>query len=319
MLVINMIKKEIFKFLSNNNQTMINACKWIPQNSEYIGIIQIIHGMAEHIDRYDEFATFLANQGFLVVGHDHLGHGYSINSKDDYGYFGKNPSDLLIKDIHKLRMIFQDNKPYFMIGHSMGSFLLRKYLCFYGKDLSGAIIVGTGYVPSIASMFGIFIANVERILMGERHKSKLLVKLSSNRNYKKFVSDGSDLKRNWLTKDIHIAEKFFNDPKCNFIFTDNGYLGLLTTINYCSKAKNINKIPKNMPILISSGMIDPVGNMGKGVKTVYNLFKKANICDVKLKLYPNDRHEILNEIDRNKVYNDILIWLKKYIKKQDLN
>ena len=121
-----MIKKENIKFLSSDNKTEINAYKWIPE-SNYKGVVQITHGMAEYIDRYDDFARFLAKNGFLVIGHDHLGHGKSVNTKDDYGYFGKNPSNLLIKDMHKLREMFQDDKPYFMIGHSMGSFLLRKY------------------------------------------------------------------------------------------------------------------------------------------------------------------------------------------------
>lgn len=307
-----MVKKEIIKFLSSDNKTMINACKWY-SDTNYKAIVQIIHGMVEYIDRYDEFATFLANNGFLVIGHDHLGHGLSVINKEDYGYFGKNPSELLVNDMNKLREMFQDDKPYFMIGHSMGSFLLRKYLAVYGKNLSGAIIIGTGYVEPVVTRFGIIVTNIEGLFKGEKHRSKLLLKLSNGKDYKKFVSDGSDLKRNWLTKDIEIARKYYSNPMCSFIFTDNGYKGLFESINYCCKMRNINKIPKKLPILITSGEDDPVGGMGIGVTKVYNLFNKAKINNVELKIYPNDRHEILNETDRDVVYNDILKWLNKRI------
>ncbi len=308
-----MIKKEIFKFLSSDNKTMINACKWIPEKN-YKGIIQIVHGMVEFIDRYDEFARFLAEKGFLVIGHDHLGHGDSINSVDDYGYFGNKPFELLLSDIHKLREMFQDDKPYIILGHSMGSFLLRSYLSIDGDNLDGAIIMGTGYVPSFATRFGIIVTYLEGSIKGERHRSKLLVKLSSDKNYRQFVSDGSDLKRSWLSKDEKKVQAFFTNPKSQFIFTDNGYRGLFKAINFCCKRKNINKIPKSLPILITSGEDDPVGGMGSGVRKVYDLYIKSNLKSVDLKLYKNDRHEILNEIDRKDVYNDILRWINSQIK-----
>ena len=307
-----MIKKEKFEFTSIDNKTMINAFKWIPEKKPK-AVIQLIHGMVEYIDRYDEFARFLANKGFLVVGHDHLGHGDSVNSNDDYGYFGDNPCDLLIKDIHKIREMFDDDLPYIMIGHSMGSFLLRTYLSLYGKGVDGAIIIGTGYVPSIATYFGMAVAHIEGFFLGKKHRSKLLVKLSSDKNYKKFCSDGSNLEDSWLTKDTKIVKDYFNNSKCQFIFTDNGYLGLFKAINYCCKKKNINKIPKNLSILFASGSCDPVGGMEKGVKKVFKLFEESKIMDVTLKLYPNDRHEILNETDRVIVYNDILKWINHHI------
>ena len=303
-----MIKKEKFNFLSSDNKTMINAFKWIPEDKPK-AVIQIIHGMVEYIDRYDEFARFLASKGFLVVGHDHLGHGDSINNSDDYGYFGNPPRDLLISDIHKIREMFENNLPYVMIGHSMGSFLLRTYLSMYGSNVAGAIIIGTGYVPSIATYFGIIVANIEKLLFGEKHRSKLLVKLSKDKNYRRFCSDGSDLKNSWLTKDEKIVKDFISNPKCQFIFTDNGYLGLFKAINYCCKRKCFINTPNNLPILIASGLHDPVGGMGKGVKKVFDMYSNAKIIDISLKLYPNDRHELLNETDREFIYNDFLEWI----------
>ena len=203
-----------------------------------------------------------------------------------------------------------------MIGHSMGSFLLRKYLSCYGDKINGAIIIGTGYVPNILSRFGILVSKIEGFFRGERHRSKLLVKLSSDKNYKKYDATGKDINNSWLTKDTEVVKKYFSNPKCQFIFTDNGYLGLFEAINYCCKQKNINMIPKSLPILITSGIDDPVGGMGEGVKKVYDLFKKSGIKNVLIKLYLNDRHEILNEINREEVYNDLLKWINKNSKKR---
>ena len=146
-----------------------------------------------------------------------------------------------------------------------------------------------------------------------KNYNETIGEINNGKDYQKFCSDGSNLKNSWLTKDEKIVKDFLNNPKCQFIFTDNGYLGLFKAINYCCKKKNILEIPKELPILIASGMSDPVGGMGEGVKKVFNMYSDAKIIDVTLKLYLNDRHEILNEIDRDIVYNDLLEWISKHI------
>ena len=311
-----MIKKENFNFLSSDNKTKINACKWYKEETNHKAIIQLTHGMIEYIDRYDDFAKFLAENDFLVIGHDHLGHGDSVESEKNFGYFGKHPSRLVVSDMNKLRKkFFKEDVPYFILGHSMGSYMLRKYLSIYGNDLSGAIIMGTGYIPGIVTTLGKTVAHLEALFLGWRHRSKLLQKLSYDKYYKRYSLDGSDSKNSWLTKDEEKVKKYYQDPKSTYIFTDNGYLGLFEAVEYSCKKKNIDKIPKDLPILFVSGKEDPVGQNGKGVEKVYRLFKEKNIQDVSLKLYENDRHEILNEIDKEKVYKDILDWLNSKIEK----
>lgn len=165
-----MTKEEKFTFLSADGKTTIHAVKWIPEDGKYEAILQITHGMIEFVERYRPFAEFLTENGFMVVGHDHLGHGDSVASKDDWGYFAENPSDTVIADMHALRTMIQKENPgvpYFMMGHSMGSYMLRKYLTIHNDDLRGAIIMGTGCVPDNTTKLGINVCKfLDKILAG---------------------------------------------------------------------------------------------------------------------------------------------------------
>jgi ferredoxin-type protein NapH len=158
-----MAKEEQMTYLSANGTTKIHAVKWMPEDGKYKAILQITHGMIEYIERYHEFAEYLTERGFMVVGHDHLGHGASVKDETEWGYFAENPSDTLVADMHRLRMAVQGENPgvpYFMMGHSMGSYMLRKYLCLHGENLSGAIIMGTGCVPDGTTKFGMTLCRV---------------------------------------------------------------------------------------------------------------------------------------------------------------
>ncbi len=306
-----MAKKENFSFLSNDKQTKIHGIKWIPEDGKYIGIVQLIHGMVEFIDRYDEFATYLTEHGFLVVGHDHLGHGESVLSENLLGYMAPEPSDTLIRDIQAVREMFEEKgKPYFMLGHSMGSYMLRKYLALHGEGLSGAIIMGTGYVPETTVKFGMQVAKLQAKLFGWKHRSKLLQQMSYSKPYRKFSLDGSDVNNSWLTKDPLMVEKYYANPKCTFIFTDNAYMGLFEAVLFSCNQEHVNEIPKELPVFFVSGKDDPVGDLGVGVKKVYDMFQEAGMSDITWKLYEDDRHEILNEMDRADVYHDIWSWIQ---------
>ncbi len=309
-----MAKSEEFFFLSSNGTTTIHGIKWIPDNGKFNAILQISHGMCEHIGRYEEFANFIANYGIMVVGHDYVGHGKSVGSKEDYGYFGEHPSDILVEDMHKVRLAIQkEDKPYFMMAHSMGSYMLRKYLSIHGKGLSGAILLGTGYISKPVITFGILVAKLQGRIMGKRHRSKFIRKFSYSKPYKKFDSYGKDYTKSWLTKDVNAVKKYFNDSMCVFTFTCNGYLGLFEAISFCCKKSNAERIPKDLPIWLISGTDDPVGDLGKGVKKVAEMYKSVGISNVEFKLYPGDRHEILHEIDKDVVYADIISWLNSRI------
>lgn len=304
------MKKQTFGFLSADGRTQIHAVRWEPEQGNILGILQISHGMIEYVERYEAFANFLTDRGFLVVGNDHLGHGESVVSQELWGYFApENGSDLVVEDLHQLRVGIQaefPNVPYFMLGHSMGSFLLRKYLSKYGKGLCGAVIMGTGTQSSATVQMGKIICRVVALFHGWEYRSKFVDKQVFAGNNKKFANEDSG---SWLTKDKEIADAYARDPRCSFQFTLNGFYNLFDTIHYINKPEHIDAIPKNLPLFMVSGEDDPVGNYGAGVKKACEAYREAGITEVAMKLYPTDRHEILNELDRDKVYEDIYKWM----------
>lgn len=302
-----------FTFLSNDGKTAVHAVKWTPDTGEYNAILQITHGMVEFIERYIPFAEFLTTKGYMVVGHDHIGHGQSVASQDDWGYFCEgSPSDILVEDMHKLRTMIQEDNPkvpYFMLGHSMGSFMLRKYLAVHNEKLRGAIIMGTGFIPENMTKLALMLTSVVAKLRGERHRSKLIQSLAFGADYKGFDMTGENPEDSWLTKDVDIVNTYYNEPRCTYMFTVNGYKGLFEAVNYSCNPENAAKIPKKLPLFIVSGEQDPVGGLGKGVKDVYDMYKAADMLDLTYKLYENDRHEILNEMDKQVVFEDLLAWM----------
>ena len=279
--------------------------------------MQIHHGMTEYIDRYDEFATFLAENGYLVVGHDHAGHGKSIRTEDDYGYFGygntKHPSDVLVDDMHILRTMIQKEYrelPYYMLGHSMGSYMLRKYLTVYADDaLNGAVIVGTG--DEKAAGAALAVTKLLKIFKGEKYRSSFIKQLTYTNPYQEYDLTNQDISNSWLSKNEENVKEYLSKKECTFTFTLNAYQGLFEAVQYTGKEANVAKMPKHLRLLLIAGDRDPVGNMGKGVKSTYERFLKVGIKDVTMKLYKDDRHEIFNELDREIVYQDVLDWLTK--------
>ena len=310
-----MIKNDI-TFLSSNKKTNIHAIICQPKNGQFTRIIQIIHGMCEYIERYLPFIEYLATKGFIVVGHDHLGHGQSIKSPDDLGYFGEpNPSDLLIQDIHSLRKIIlkkYPNLPYFMCGHSMGSYLLRQYICTYSKGLAGIIILGTGYMSPCESLLALGFINALSCFKGIKHKSNLTKKISFELGpYSKYDHQKKDLNNSWISRDPEIVKKYYEDKNCQFDFTLNGYYGLVQSIRYSCDPSNVAKIKKDIPILFVSGDCDPVGNNGEGVRKSYEIMKLIGSVDVSMKLFMGCRHEVLNELNKDEVYEYILNWINE--------
>lgn len=310
---------EEFSFPSKDGKTTIHAIKWMNDEKQYRAILQVTHGMIEYIERYTAFAEFLTGHGFLVVGHDHLGHGESIMSAADYGYFAevRHPSDILVDDMHTLRTLIQKGKegvPYFMFAHSMGSYLLRKYLTKYPKKLSGAILCGTGYLPWTTTTMGLMVVRACQAIKGAHFRSPGITKMTYGASYRKFDMTGQDLTNSWLTRDTEMVAFYGKDPKCGYLFTVNGYQGLIETVKFDCKQKNVDLIPNELPIMLVSGEDDPVGDLGKGVRKVYRMFQKSKKEDVTCKLYPKMRHEIINEIGKEEVYQDILNWMENHIK-----
>lgn len=304
---------EEFKFTSSDKKNSIHCVKWLPEDKPKY-ILQIAHGMAEHVMRYEDFAKFLNKHGFLVCGEDHLGHGKTAANPDDFGYCENlDGHKYVIKDMKQLHdIVSKDNPniPYFLMGHSMGSFLCREYIETYGDSINGAIIMGTGQQPAIALGFAKILCKFLSIFMGWRHRSNLINKIALGSYNKKFkpIITGHE----WLCRDSSQATRYENDPYCGYVFTLNGFYNMFDLISFIQKNNNINNIPKNLPVLICSGDMDPVGNYGKAPSFVCNKFKKFGIKDVTLNLYKDDRHEILNELDQDVVYDDILNWLNSH-------
>lgn len=310
-----MATKQNFRFQSSDGIHRINGMRWLPDQKPYKGILQIIHGMVEHIDRYDEFARFLCDNGYVVVGHDHLGHGGSINNEEEWGFFAeKNGIDHVVRDIHILKgQMCQEfaDLPYFILGHSMGSFLARIYVTYYGEELTGAIIMGTACQPPMLAGLAKALTFLIARFKGWKYRSPFVDRLAFGGNNRKFKPARTP--SDWLTRDEAIVDAYRADPRCTFNFTLSAYKDLFTAILYTGRKSNIARIPKKLPLFLIAGSQDPVGNFGKGVMTVYDRFKAAGIDDVAIKLYADDRHEILNETDRELVYQDIFAWMERYI------
>ena len=299
------MKNEFF-FPSRDGVTQIHVIEWIPEG-EPIGVLQICHGMVEHINRYDEFASFIAANGFYVVGHDHLGHGQSIVSKEKLGYF-RHPdgNEVVLSDIQQLRVRTQEKYPklpYFMMGHSMGSFLLRQYLGLYSGGLAGAIIMGTGNQPSVILIGGMAVCKVISLFKGWDYRSKFVNGMAVGAYQKK-------MGRGWLTKDVEIQEKYSKDPLCGFIFTVNAYFHMFRGMFLMNMQEKEGRAAKELPLFFVAGAEDPVGEAGKGVEKVVKHYRDSGYQNVQMKLYPNDRHEILNELDKEVVFQDILNFLR---------
>lgn len=305
--------KKVINLQSTDGKNNLHVVLWEPEG-EVKAVVQISHGMLEYIERYDDFAQYLNAHNILVVGNDHLGHGHTAES-GDMGYFGDGKSKTVVEDLHSVtkyvKKLFGENIPYFLLGHSMGSFMTERYIMTYGNEVSGAILCGTGYTSRFKLGFVHIILSVIKIFKGERYRSSSLKKAIFGGYNKKINNPKSE--NDWLTRDEKTISDYNNDKYSSFLFTINGYETLFDVINFFENKDNINKIPKNLPVYLASGKEDPVGNYGKGVTKVYNLYKKAGIEDVHMKLYEDDRHEIINELDKDNVHKDILNWIEQHI------
>lgn len=310
-----MVAKEEFTYDSRDNKSKIHAIRWIPQKGEIKGVLQIVHGMVEHIDRYDDFANYMAEKGIVVVGNDHLGHGSSVGKDGEYGYFcEKDGATILVRDVHRLKKLTQKafpGKPYFILGHSMGSFITRKYIMEYGKGIDGAIIMGTGSKPISLLKWGVCLTKILSAVHGEKYRSKMLNNQAFGSFNRQFLPARTE--HDWLTKDEKQVDAYERDKRNQFIFTLNGYRTLFELFIYIQKEENFVDVRKDLPIIFVSGDKDPVGNYGEGVKKAYELLKQIGYSDLDIKLYENDRHEILNETDRNVVYKDLEEWIMQKI------
>ncbi|MCR5557321.1 MAG: lysophospholipase [Butyrivibrio sp.] len=310
-----MVRKEELTYKSRDRQSTIHAIKWIP-DGEPVALLQIIHGMQEYIDRYDEFARYLAERGILVMGNDHLGHGKSVTGNGTYGFFCKDdPATVLVRDAHRLKKTVQEEYPgvpVFILGHSFGSFVAREYITRYGTGIQGAIIQGTAFMPTGTINSLTSLVNFMQVIMGTKYRSTMINNMAFKGYLKKIPNPRT--KFDWLSHNEASVDKYIADPADNFVFTLNGFGTMAELLKRVQDKNKMEDIPKKLPILITSGKEDPVGDYGEAPMKLFDIYKKQlQLENVELKLYDGMRHELQQEIGREQVFADQYEWLKKVI------
>lgn len=304
--------KIIENWLSTSDGKTIFYHEFLPKDRKVKFVVQIFHGMAEHSERYTDFANYLVDKGGAVYVSDHRGHGRNAVSDDDYGFWPeKNEWSNVVDDLKILNDITAKNFPNipnFILGHSMGSFLARTFITSYNAGLKGVILSGTGANPTMVLEAGKLIARIQCFFSGVSKRSNLLDKMSFGSFNKGYHSPFQ-----WLSRDQEIVDKYIADPRCGEVFTCSFYRGFMSGLIQINKLKNANRIRKELPLLFVSGKNDPVGNFGKGVKKSYEFYEKAGLKNLDFRLFDGARHEILNETNKQEVYDFVFNWIETKI------
>ena len=292
----------------------IHYCRWSPVG-EPKAILQIVHGIAEFVERYDEFANYLTSQGYLVVAEDHMGHGKSINGDGIQGYFHGGWFHAVADTYHLLEMTKAEypDVPYILFGHSMGSFMARTILCKYpDSGIAAAIICGTGWQPAFAIPGLLKVMDRVCAKTGETNPNETIHKMIFGGYNNKVEHKRTDF--DWLTRDNAIVDAYIAHPLCGFVASCGLLRDMMQGILYVEQPKNLAHMKKDLPLFFIAGAADPVGSYGKGVRQAAAAYEKAGMEQVTTRIYPLCRHEILNEINRVEVYEDITQWIGKYVK-----
>lgn len=301
-----------FTFLSTDGKTQLHGMRWEPDGGSVRAVLQICHGVAEHIARYDAFARYLNGLGIAVVGHDHLGHGLSLPEGGTPVYFGEgNTWHTVVDDIYVLHQrirLWYPDVPLCIMGHSMGSFLTRTYLIRYPGTVKAAVIMGTGWQPKAVIAGGMAIAKAVGAVVGENGTSDLVTNLAFGAYNKLFAPNRTSC--DWLSADEGNVDAYMADPLCGADATVGLFRQMLSGIRFNQKLSNLRQMDPRIPVLFVAGEKDPVGDCGNGVRRTYQEFRRAGVQDCTLKLYPGLRHEILNEkAQQQQIFEDIGQWL----------
>lgn len=285
---------------------------WLPEG-EPRAIVQIVHGISEHIDRYERFASYLSERGYLVIGDDHLGHGKSVIHPDDLGWIAEKDGWKLLGDaeIHLASLLkhAKPDLPIILLGHSMGSFIARTIIGWRSDLFDACILSGTGHQPIIVCKTGQLIANAHIRKNGSKSKSELLQNLSFGSYLKKIENPKTS--SDWISRDEKIIASYQMDPLSGFEASASLMRDMLQGLELIARSGHIRQMDKSLPVLFIAGTHDPVGNYGKGVLKVKSLFEKAGVKNLSVILYPEMRHEVLNEIGYEQVFEDVLAWMEK--------
>ena len=275
------------------------------------GVVQISHGMCEYFRRYADLAEFLTGLGFAVCGNDHLGHGDSVNDSSELGYFSPEHGwENAVEDMYTLTKMMKHNypdKPYFLLGHSMGSFIARIYLSRFDDRWDGAVIMGTaGGVTGSAPLRRLL--EVLTHAKDSRFRPQFSSKLAFGVFNLRFPNHRTN--NDWLSRVEENVARYIADPLCNFTFTVAGFKDLLNALMCANSRSIIENTPTDLPILFLSGSMDPVGEYGAGVRAACMKYLEHG-CSVNIRVYPEARHELLFELNADEVMNDILAFINK--------
>lgn len=310
-----MQQQEVMWFPSSDGEHPCAGYLWQPQG-EIRGVVQIVHGIAEHMGRYDHFARYLNAHGYVVCGEDHLGHGKTGEAAGQFGFFARrNGWTLATANVRAFRQLMGEKfpgVPHILLGHSMGSFLTRTYLCRYPGTVDGAILSGTGQENPLLVAGGKLVASLIGHLRGFDTVSALVHDLALGAYNRQFSPNRTTA--DWISRDEQVVDTYLQDSFCTFTPTVGLYRDMLGGLQYISSEKALSHMDPNTPIYLFSGDQDPVGANGAGVRRVYGYFKDHGTRDLELKLYPGARHETLNETNRMEVYADVLDWLDRHCK-----
>ncbi|RDW17073.1 alpha/beta hydrolase [Oceanobacillus chungangensis] len=287
--------------------------QWGTEIEQPKAIIQLSHGMVEHINRYNDFANFLVEKGFIVYGNDHRGHGKTGEKQGLLGYLSNQDGFFTtVDDLHaiskKIKLAYP-HVPLFLFGHSMGSFLVRNYIQTYSEVIDAVILSGSGYFPSLTTIAGKSVAS----LLPPKEPSKFMNRLafgSFNRRIKPLQTEFD-----WLTRDENVVKQYIQDPLSGYIPTARFFYDLMTGLNHMQNKKRNQTIRKDLPMLIISGDADPVGNYGKGVWRMAHLYEKAGLKNITTMIIHQARHEILNELKKEDNYLFIHQWVTRHLSK----
>lgn len=307
------MKIKEYTYPSSSGICDIKAWQWMPDNGDVKAVIQMHHGMAEHSGRYAGFIKAFTQMGYAVFMNDMLGHGKSNNDRALLGYFGDRDGYLnIIRDAKQLTDIVKQEYPdkkFIIAGHSMGSLIMRCYINEYGCDFDGDVIIGTAGPTPLAKV-GVPIIKMVGAIKGKKHHSPFLNKLSLGAYDKPFEHRTH---YDWGMRDTAQVDEYVADPLCGFLFTAAGYADLAKLTVECNEDAWYANVRSDLPIFLMSGAMDPVGNFSAGVQKVYNKLVSTGHTKVNIKIYPEARHEILNELNKDEVYADLNAWIEEKV------
>lgn len=302
-------------FFKSGSGARLHGCRWTP-DSQVRAVLQIVHGIAEYVERYDGFANFLNRQGILVVAEDHMGHGKSISQECPQGYFAGG-WQTAVDDTYRLTrdtMAEFRDVPFILFGHSMGSFMARTILAKYpDSGITAAVICGTGWQPAPVLAAGKAACALVCRAKGERAPSPLLQAMAFGTYNRKVEHPRTPY--DWISRDNSVVNAYKADPLCGFTPTAGLMRDMMEGIAYIQREENLAKMGKALPVLFIAGGDDPVGSYGAGVRTAAEAFRKAGMERVDVRIYPLCRHELLNEINREEIMDDVSRWIDGVLEK----